>query len=272
MTITRGIKSMDKMAANIKVDFNRLGPSRDSTMVVVGGCGGMGRSVVKAANASGVKVTVFDLQASFEKHPVETGVDFRPIDATDERSVKQAFAEVAEDKHIDSLVNLVGFKNDLIPVSELNSSGWDEVIEGNLKSAFLICNAAVPLISDQGSIVNVASGLAARVLPGYGPYSASKAGLIALTKAIAVENAPRIRANAVAPAAVKTAFLAGGTGRVEDEDGDWDLNYQKYIESIPLARLGEVDDIVGPILFLCGSSARYMTGQVMWINGGGLTP
>ena len=59
MTITRGIKPMEKMAANIKVDFNRLGPSRDSTMVVVGGCGGMGRSVVKAANASGVKVTVF---------------------------------------------------------------------------------------------------------------------------------------------------------------------------------------------------------------------
>ena len=263
---------MGKIAANIEVDFNRLGPPRDSSMVVVGGCGGMGRSVVKAAKDSGVKVTVFDLLASFEKHPVETGVDFRPIDATDERSVKQAFAEVAENKSIDSLVNLVGFKNDLIPVSELNTSGWDEVIEGNLKSSFLICNAAIPIISDQGSIVNVASGLAARVLSGYGPYSASKAGLIALTKAVAIENAPRIRANAVAPAAVKTAFLAGGTGRIDNEEGDWDLNYQKYIENIPLGRLGEVDDVVGPILFLCSPSARYMTGQVLWINGGGLTP
>ncbi|PPR79141.1 MAG: 3-oxoacyl-[acyl-carrier-protein] reductase FabG [Alphaproteobacteria bacterium MarineAlpha2_Bin1] len=263
---------MEKIAANIKADFTRLGPSSGSSMIVVGGCGGMGRSIVKAASASGIKVTVFDLQTSFEKHPVDNGVDFRPIDATDERSVKQAFAENAENKSIDSLINLVGFKNDLINVNELSSSGWDEVIEGNLKSAFLICNSAIPLMSDQGSIVNVASGLAARVLPGYSPYSASKAGLIALTKGIAIENAPRIRANAVAPAAVKTAFLAGGTGRVDNEDGDWDLDYQKYIQNIPLGRLGEVDDVVGPILFLCGSSARYMTGQVLWVNGGGLMP
>ena len=263
---------MVKIAANIEVDFSRLGPSEGSSMVVVGGCGGMGRSIVKAASDSGVEVTVFDLQASFEKHPTDDCVDFRPIDATDERSVKQAFAEYSSKKSIDSLINLVGFKNDLISVQELSVSGWDEVIEGNLKSAFLVCNAVIPLMSDQGSIVNVASGLATRVLPGYSPYSASKAGLIALTKGIAIENAPRIRANAVAPDAVKTAFLAGGTGRVENEDGDWDLDYQKYIQNIPLGRLGEVDDVVGPILFLCGSSSRYMTGQVLWVNGGGLMP
>ena len=263
---------MSKSAADVKVDFNRLGPNAGASIVVVGGCGGMGRCLVLAALNSGVNVTVFDLQSSIRKHPVPKNVDAVPIDATDQESVTNAFAQYIKNKPLDSLINLVGFKNDLIAVDKLNSSEWDEVIQGNLKSAFLICNTAIPHVSDGGTIVNVASGLAARVLPGYSPYSASKAGLIALTKGIAIENAPRIRANVVAPAAVKTAFLAGGTGRVEDEEGDWELDYQKYVENIPLARLGEVEDVVGPIMFLSGPASRYMTGQVLWVNGGGLTP
>ena len=263
---------MTKAAADVEVDFNRLGPATGTRMVVAGGCGGMGRTVVQAAMKSGVDVTVLDLSVSAERHPVPEGVSFRAVDAVDERSVKQAFGDIASVGLIDALVNLVGFRNDLIPVEELTSKSWDEVLEGNLRSAFLICRAALPVMADAGTIVNVASGLGARVLPGYAPYAAAKAGLIALTKGIASENAPRLRANAVAPAAVKTAFLAGGTGRVAIEDGDWDSQYGEYVKVIPLGRLGEVDDIVGPILFLSGPASRYMTGQVLWINGGGLTP
>lgn len=263
---------MTKTAADVEVDFNRLGPASGARMVVAGGCGGMGRTLVRAAIKSGVDVTVLDLPVSAERHPVPAGVSFRAIDAVDERSVQQAFSDIASVGLIDALVNLVGFRNDLIPVEELTSKSWDEVVDGNLRSAFLICRAALPVMADAGTLVNVASGLGARVLPGYSPYSASKAGLIALTKGIAAENAPRLRANAIAPAAVKTAFLSGGTGRVEVEEGDWDSQYGEYAKAIPLGRLGEVEDIIGPILFLSGPASRYMTGQVLWINGGGLTP
>jgi 3-oxoacyl-[acyl-carrier protein] reductase len=117
--------------------------------------------------------------------------------------------------------------------------------------------------------VNVASGLATRVMPGFGPYSASKAALIALTKAVAVENAPAIRANAVAPAAIDTDFLVGGTGR--DRTGSH-LDRDAYVKLIPMKRLGAPADVVGPILFLLGPASGYMTGQTLYINGGALTP
>ncbi|MSO65490.1 MAG: SDR family oxidoreductase [Alphaproteobacteria bacterium] len=256
------------------VDFNRLGPPVGAHVVVAGGCGGIGRAVVAAALASGQRVTVLDLIVSHQRHPVPAGAEFLAIDAREDASVAAAFAELGR-RHgaIDSLINLVGFRDRLAPISERGVESWDEIVAGNLRSAFLICKAALPLLGRHGgTIVNVASGLALRVLPGYAPYAASKAGVIALTKALAVENAPLIRANVVAPGAVRTAFLAGGTGRVEDEAGDWDAQYAAYIKAIPLARLGEVEDVVGPILFLAGPASRYMTGQVLYINGGGLTP
>ena len=145
------------------------------------------------------------------------------------------------------------------------------VIDANLTGAFLVAKAALPrLKAGRGaSLVNVSSGLAARLRPGFGAYGASKAGLIALTKSIAVENAPDIRANVVAPGAVATAFLRGGTGRAEAAVR---LDVDAYARALPLGRIAEPADVVGPILFLCGPGAAYMTGQVLWVNGGGLTP
>jgi len=243
-------------------------------VVVAGGCGGIGRAVVAACVATGLETTVLDLAVSNERHPVPEGVDFLAVDVRDEATVAAAFVELKM-RHgaIDSLINLIGFRDALTPLHQRTIDSWDEIIEGNLRSAFLICRASLGLLRDRGgTIVNVASGLAVRVLPGYAPYAASKAGVIALTKALAVENAPLVRANVVAPGAVATAFLAGGTGRVREEAGDWKAQYAQYIKGIPLGRLGEPDDIVGPILFLAGPASRYMTGQVMYLNGGGLTP
>ncbi len=165
----------------------------------------------------------------------------------------------------------MGFAADRVPIAELDVAEWQRVVDGNLGSAYLLNRAAVPrlLRSGGGSVVNVASGLATRVLPGFGPYSASKAGLIALTKAVAVENAPMIRANAVAPAAVDTQFLTGGTGR---DATDAHLDKEPYIRMIPLKRLAVASDVVGPMLFLLGPASTYMTGQTLYINGGALTP
>jgi 3-oxoacyl-[acyl-carrier protein] reductase len=254
------------------IDFSRLGPGPDAHVVIAGGCGGIGRAVVKACLATGTRTTVLDLKASHDRHPTPHEAAFVAIDAHSEASIIAAYQQVREAAEIDALINLVGYRDDLTPVVERDAGSWDDIVSGNLRSAFLICRYALPHMAEGSTIVNVSSGLAVRVLPGYAPYSAAKAGVIALTKGIAVENAPRVRANAVAPAAVKTAFLAGGTGRVDEEDGDWDGAFSGYIKSIPLDRLAVAEDIVGPILFLAGPASCFMTGQVLYVNGGGLTP
>jgi 3-oxoacyl-[acyl-carrier protein] reductase len=108
------------------------------------------------------------------------------------------------------------------------------------------------------------------VLKGYGPYAAAKAGVIALTKTLAVEAAPEIRANAVAPSAILTDFMKGGLGR-GDSDGSW-FDPTPYLPLIPLRRLAQVEDVVGPILFLASPAAAFMTGQTVHVNGGRFMP
>ena len=92
-----------------------------------------------------------------------------------------------------------------------------------------------------------------------------------LTKALALDAAPTVRVNAVGPAAVDTAFLRGGTGR-SDENEAVSLNVDQYVNITPLARLAVPDDIVGPVMFLLGPDSAFMTGQTLWVNGGGYMP
>jgi 3-oxoacyl-[acyl-carrier protein] reductase len=258
------------------IDTNRLGPPPGSRMVVAGGCGGIGRGVVKAALDIGVEVIVMDLEVSNQRHPTPNGATFIAVDATDGESVAAAFEELKIHwDTIDSLVNLVGYANDAIPVTEVTSESFDDVIAGNVRSAFLFCQAAMPLLhaSGSGSIINTSSGLGFRGMPGYGPYTASKAAVVGMTKAFAAENAPTVRANAIAPGAVDTAFLVGGTGRVEDEDTAGSRSDMAPILAMnPMKRLGVVDDIVAPILFLAGPASRWLSGQTLHLNGGGFTP
>ena len=120
-------------------------------------------------------------------------------------------------------------------------------------------------------MVNVVSGLGAFVRPGYGLYGAAKAAMIHLTKTLALEAAPAVRVNAVGPAAVDTAFLRGGTGR-SDEAGESSLDMDAYVRMTPLERMAVAEDVVGPIMFLLGSDSAFMTGQTLWVNGGGYMP
>ncbi|GAB4165883.1 MAG: hypothetical protein OHK0024_00010 [Thalassobaculales bacterium] len=256
----------------VPLDPVRLGPPPGSRLAVVGGCGGIGRAVVRAAVASGLRVAVMDLPFSLAQYPPPDGVERFPVDATDEAAVTAAFGRLEQDwDGLDGLVNLAGFALERRPVDAVTGADWDEVVEGNLRSTYLVAKAALPLLRQAGggAIVHAASGLASRVMPGFGPYAAAKAGVIALTRAIAVENAPDIRANVVAPGAIDTEFQTGGTGRAAMRGL---LDRDSYLRGIPMGRIGQPDDVVGPVLFLLGDASRYMTGQVLWINGGGLTP
>ncbi|MDO1583414.1 SDR family NAD(P)-dependent oxidoreductase [Rhizobium oryzicola] len=239
-------------------------------IAVLGGAGGIGRALVGHLVAKGDEVIVLDLAASLERHAPT--VPSLAIDITSEASVTATFYELAKRwSAIDGFVNLAGYNTELIPIGETTSAYFDEITGANLRGAFLAAKAALPLLADGGAVVNIASGLAANIRPGYGAYSVSKAGIIAMTKTFAVENAPRVRFNAVAPGLVDTAFLRGGTGR-SAEDQDSIVPLDAYRAMTPMKRLALPEDIVGPIDFLLSPASGFMTGQVLWVNGGGYMP
>jgi 3-oxoacyl-[acyl-carrier protein] reductase len=248
------------------LDFSRLGPPEGTRMAVVGGCGGIGRALVSAGLKIGLRIAVLDLPSSLKNYPPPSESLAHPIDATDEASVNDAFKAIDGSwGGLDIMVNLV----------DMSLATWDEVTTGNLRSTFLCAKAALPLLArgSKGAIVNTASGLAYKGLPGTAPYGAAKAGVIALSKSLANENAPNIRVNVIAPGAVDTAFLRGGTSRTGDDmTHDTHIDTQRYADATPLGRLAVVDDVVAPILFLCGDASRFITGQVIHINGGGYMP
>lgn len=258
------------------LDYTRLGPVKGTRMAVVGGCGGIGRALVTASLETGLRVAVLDLEESLANHPPSNDCLSIALDATDEDSVAAAFESI-EDAWggLDVMVNLCGFANAFAPVKETTTHSWKDVIDGNLQSAFLCARAAIPLLekSNAGALINTASGLAYKGMPGTSPYGAAKAGVIALSKSLAQECAPDIRVNVIAPGAVDTAFLRGGTSRGGEEQGRAaNIDIDHYSEATPLKRLAVVDDVVGPILFLAGDAARFITGQVIHINGGGYMP
>lgn len=253
-----------------------LAPPPGRRVAVVGGAGGIGRALVARLTQAGCRVAVLDMPASLARFEAPEGVLVQPLDVTDESSVEAAVAAVGEALGgLDGLVNLAGFTAARQPVGETKAETWRAVLDANLDGTFLACRAALPLLhrGTEAAIVNASSGLALKPTPGYGPYAAAKAGVLALTRLLAQENAPRVRVNAVAPSAVDTPFLRGGTGRGGDAEGaSTRLDLDAYLRTVPLARLAEPSDVVGPILFLLGPASAYVTGQTLHVNGGLLMP
>ena len=243
-------------------------------IAVVGAAGGIGRALVARLLREGAMVAALDLPVSLERHPPPDGVTAIPVDLTDAAWVDAAAATLAAcAPELAGCVVCSGFMSELRPLLDTPGDVFDAVLLGNLSATVRWARAVIPLLQRRpgSSLVHVASGLAQFIRPGYGPYSAAKAGLIAVTKTLALECAPTVRVNAVAPGAIDTAFLVGGTGR-SNEQGPDTINRAAYAANLPLKRMGEPEDVVGPLMFLLGPDSRYMTGQVLWINGGGYMP
>ena len=258
-------------------DFTRLGPPGGYRLAVTGGCGGIGRHLVETALDIGLEVAVIDLPESMERHPLPDGVIGIHYDARVDGEVERAFGELGGrwDGAIDGFVHLPGYMSSKLTIEELTMEEIDEQLNVNLRSAFTAARATLPLLRQAGggSIVLTASGLATLVEVGTGTYSAAKAGLIALGKGLAKENAPDIRVNTIAPGGVDTAFMRGGTGRGGDETNEGVFTEEqmaRILSTIPLGRMAVTADIVGPVLFLLSEKSRFMTGQTMYINGGRL--
>lgn len=244
-------------------------PPAGTRIAVIGGCGGMGQALVAAALEARLRVAVLDLPRSLEQSPPPPGVLALPCDVSDEAAIQSAFAALeATWAGLDTLVNLAGFTGEQILVQDQTAAEWDAITDCCLRGCFLIARAALPLLAKghAPSIVLVSSTFGHRVVHrGYAAYAAAKAGVVSLGKALATECAPGVRVNVVSPGVFRTAFLEGGTGRPARQTG---IDMDRFQHMVPLARLGEPEEMVGPILFLAGPAASYMTGQVLHVNGG----
>jgi pteridine reductase len=144
-----------------------------------------------------------------------------------------------------------------VPMGQIESSHWEELIGSNLRAPLFICQQAAPdLAEHEGCIVNIVDIHAERPLKGYPVYSIAKAGLAAMTRALAIELAPRVRVNGVAPGAIAWP-----------EDGQFDpAERERIVATTPLARVGGSDDIAQAVHFL--AIATYVTGQIIAVDGG----
>jgi NAD(P)-dependent dehydrogenase (short-subunit alcohol dehydrogenase family) len=187
------------------------------------------------------------------------------MDVTNAGSVTEAVARAAQGLgKLDILVNNAGVTLTK-PFLELSESEWDRQVDTNLKGAFLVAQAAAKIMREQasgGSIVNIASILGLRVAGQVAAYLTSKAGILHLTKAMALELARyQIRVNALCPGYIETdlnrAFFARDTGNA-------------LIKRIPQRRLGQVGELEGPLLLMCSDAGSYMTGAILAVDGGHL--
>ena len=255
----------------LRPDFERLGPPANSTLLVIGGCGGIGHAFGRIAARLGCKVIIMDLPDAISRRGETPGSRSIPVDLRDEGSIIEAFKLLAEtDVTLNSIAVCSGYTKGHDHIATLDTDRFDDIISGNLRGPVLAIREARPLLADHASIVFLSTAIGQIGAPGYAGYGAAKAGLNAVTRILAAELAPGVRVNGVAPGAVDTAFIRGGYGDGAEETGaPARFDKEAYNARIPLGRMAVSDDIVGPILFLLSDAARYISGQVLHVNGGG---
>lgn len=236
--------------------------------VVTGGAQGIGRAISERYIASGAKVAIWDLDKTLaEKTAKELGASARAyaVDVTHPDSIDAAVkATLADFKRIDILVNNAGIAGGNAPTWELPIADWQRVIRINLDGPFYCCRAVVPTMIAQnyGRIINIASIAGKEGNPNAVHYSASKAGVIGLTKSLAKELAQHdISVNAITPAAARTAIF--------DQMTQQQIDYM--LSKIPRGRFVKVEEIAALAAFAASEECSFTTGSVLDISGGRAT-
>jgi NAD(P)-dependent dehydrogenase (short-subunit alcohol dehydrogenase family) len=223
------------------------------TAVVTGGMQGIGAAIVKRLQDSGSKVAVWDLDGSPK------------VDVSNPQSVKDATERTIKDLgRIDVLVNNAGVAGKNVPTVDYPIEEWERVLRVNLTSQFLTCRAVAPHMvkAKYGRIVNIASVAGKEGNPNAVAYSASKAGVISLTKSLGKELAQAgVLVNCVTPAAAKTAIF--------DQMTEQHINYM--LSKIPMGRFVEVGEIAALVCWLASADCTFSTGGVFDISGGRAT-
>jgi NAD(P)-dependent dehydrogenase (short-subunit alcohol dehydrogenase family) len=235
--------------------------------IVTGATRGIGAHLAGALAGAGAAVALLgrDLETLMPTCATlsATGAHVQGLcaDVTDVSAVQAAFEQVvARMGRLDILINNAGIEQ-LCPSLEVSPELWDRIIDTNLRGAFFCAQAAAQRMSAGGSILNLCSLTSEVGVAGAAPYGASKSGLAGLTRALATEWASLgIRVNGIGPGYFRTAL----TERFYRSER-WQ---QQMLDQIPLRRFGRLDDLSGAAVFLCSDAARYITGQILYVDGG----
>ncbi|WP_234465474.1 glucose 1-dehydrogenase [Erwinia sp. S59] len=234
--------------------------------LVTGGTRGIGYALAQALAQAGARVTITGRDAVSLQAAVgqlrDAGVEAHGLilDVTQAASIQQAVAAAGR---VDILINNAGTEQ-IRPSLEVDEALWDTIVGTNLKGAFFCAQAvAKNMVSaaSGGAIINVCSLTTCVGVPGAAAYASSKSGLAGMTRTLSAEwAAHNIRVNGIGP-----GYFATEMTQVFYQDDAWRDAMQK---KIPLGRFGELDDLAGSVVFLSSESARYITGQILYIDGG----
>ncbi len=229
--------------------------------IVTGGARGIGDAIVASLLDVGARVASFDKIGAVKAQP---GVLYLDVDVTSPESVAAGFAAVDKDLgRAGILVNNAGIQRVGL-IGQMSFADWSHVVATHLNGFFLCATQAIPRMVEQGkgAIVSIASTAAFVGLPGRGPYSAAKAGIVSLTRSLSVEVATAgIRVNAVAPGFTRTQLIQQAL-----DDGS--LTEDWMLQRVPMRRLAAPEEIARVVRFLASDEASYITGQTIVADGG----
>lgn len=239
-------------------------------MLITGAAGGIGRATVSLFAESGWKVIGVDRSEFGDGFP-ETGI-FIQADISDAADLEAIFTQAQSfSERLDALVNNAAVQI-AKPLLETSVEEWDAVMVSNLRAVFLSVKLAFPLFeaAGGGAIVNVSSVHAVATSANIAAYAASKGGMLALTRAMAIEFAPHeIRVNAILPGAVDTPMLRAGLSRGHVGAGSLPERLENLASKTVIGRVGTPDEIAHAIYFLADATqSSFMTGQAMIVDGG----
>jgi NAD(P)-dependent dehydrogenase (short-subunit alcohol dehydrogenase family) len=238
--------------------------------LVTGGTRGLGRVMAEALAEAGASVCITSrsidaARTATEEIAATSGARVEGIEAevTTADGVNRLVDVAHRDfGHVDILVNNAGV-NIRGAVGELSESDWDTVLDTNLKGVFLLSRAFGPAMCERrwGRVINISSMLAAIGLPGRGPYAASKAGVVGLTRVLALEWAAcGVTVNAICPGPFATEM---NRQLLEDPE-----KYAAFVQKLPVGRWGELHEIKGIVVFLASEASSFVTGAALAIDGG----
>ena len=237
---------------------------KNKNIIVTGASGGIGNSIVKKLNESGANILASgtriekleELKKNFEK------IKILKFDISESEKIEDFIENATQELggNLDCIVNNAGITQDNLAI-RMSLDEWKKVIDINLTSTFIISKFAIKkmLKNKSGKVVNITSVVGHTGNLGQANYTASKAGIVAMSKSLAIEYAKKnINVNCISPGFIKTAM----TDKIDEKFKE------TIVSKIPSARLGEPDDIANAVVFLCSDQSSYINGETLHVNGG----
>ncbi|KAH8169679.1 enoyl-(Acyl carrier protein) reductase domain-containing protein [Sarocladium implicatum] len=242
---------------------------RPKVAIVTGGADGFGAAIVDRFTSEGWVVIIIDIHPTKgqAKAAANPNIEFLCADVTKRETWEEA-VKIATEKYmrIDLVVNNAGIGHDPLPAHELDMNLFDKLFTLNVKTIFISAQVVAPVMLEQGSgaFVNISSTGYTRPRPGMSIYNATKAAVANCTKTMAMDYAPVIRFNAIAPAVGNTSMLRDSIG----SDKDAQARLQRLKDSLPMKRITEPSDVANAAWYLGTEQSSFVTGTVLEVDGG----